>query len=191
MQAPITITDVRLAAMAAERMTPAMAQSGVGWYELTLSVRNTADEPVYLMVDIRRIRYDGARRVLQVQLSEHEPLAALPGSRPPLPPQYRAIGAGATATIVHPLSSPITFLESPGPIPTLTIAARARNLIRLAEDVDAIECTVAYETAPPPPVRNLAAREVARQVRGRGTTVTGVWTAPARNPPPPAASSQD
>jgi len=187
----IEITDVRLGEMAPDRMTPAMAQSGVGWYVLTISLRNRSDEPVYLMADIRRIRYDDARRVLEVQLSEHEPLGASAGVRPPLPPRYRVVGAGEMATIVHPLSSPITFLESPAAIPTLTTAARARHVVRLPEDVDAVECTLAYETAPPSAAVNLAASEVSSQWRGCGTTVTGVWTAPARRPPTKTSQSQN
>lgn len=112
---------------------------------LTISLHNRSDEPVYLMADIRRIRYDDARRVLGVQLSEHEPLGTSADVRPPLPPRYRVVGAGEMATIVHPLSSPITFLESPTAISTLTTAARARHVVRLPEDVEAIACTLAYE----------------------------------------------
>ena len=171
----IEITDVRLTEMEANQMTPVMAQSGVSWYVLTLTLRNQSDEPIHLMSDIRRIRYDGGRRVLVVQLSEHEAPDESPVVSLPMPPRYRAVGAGEETTIVHPLSSPITFLE-----PSAAGARRPRY-VRLAEDVDSIECTVAYEAELPAPVIDLTARKVQDQWRGRGNTVTASWrTSPLR-----------
>jgi len=171
MQESIEITDVRLTEMAVDQMTPVMAQSGVSWYRLTLTVRNRSHEPIHLMWDIRRIRYDAGRRVLVVQLSEHDAPNESPMVGLPMPPRYRVIGAREEATIVHPLSSPITFLE------TSADGARRPRYVRLAEDVNSIECTVAYETEPPPPVIDLTARKVPDQWRGRGTTVTASWKA--------------
>ena len=180
MREAVDILEVHLAAMPPADLTPAMAHSNVAWYVLTISLRNGSAGPVYLISDIRRIRYDAARRVLEVQLSEHEPLAQGPGVRPPLPPQYRCLGAGEVVTIAHPLSSPITFLDSPAAFPTAAAAARAWRTVRIPDELAEIECTVAYETAPPSPPDNLAGSEMSRKASGRATTVTGVWRAPAR-----------
>ncbi len=162
----IQITDVRLTEMPADQMTPAMSHSGVSWYRLALTVQNASDEPIHLISDIRRIRYDAASRVLHVQLSEHDAPEESPVIGPPMPPRYTMIGARDEATIVHPLSSPITFLQ------TSPVGLRSPTYVRLAEDVDSIECAVTYETEPPPPVVDLAALRVPDREPRPGTTLT-------------------
>jgi hypothetical protein len=163
---PIEITDIRLARMEPDQMTPLMAQSGVSWYLLTLKLRNRSNEPIHVISDIRRIKFDEGRRVLIVQLSEHEAPSDTPVATPPLPPQFRLISPGEETTVVHPLSSPITFLE------ISSDGTRQPRNVRLTEDVDTIECTIAYETDPPAPVVDLTASKIPNRWRGRGTIVT-------------------
>ncbi|MGB7926384.1 MAG: hypothetical protein WCF57_24295 [Pyrinomonadaceae bacterium] len=170
MSESIEIRDIRLTDMASEQMTPVMAQSGVSWYNLTITVKNMSDvTPIHVMSDIRRIHYDASRRVLLVQLSEHD----MPDARRvvglPMPPRYRVIEPCEEVTLTHPLSSPITFLEE------LPDGARRPYFVRIAEDVDTIECTVAYDTEPPAPAVDLTSTKVPEQWRGRGATVTASW----------------
>lgn len=167
----IEITDIRLVEMSADEMTRVMAQSGVSWYRLTLTVRNRSNEPIHLMSDIRRIRYDAGRRVLVMHLSENDAPNENPVVGLPMPPRYRVLGAREETTIVHPLSSPIAFLE------ISSDGARRPRYVRLTEDVDSVECTVAYETVPPVPVIHLTARTAPDHWRGSGTTVTASWKA--------------
>lgn len=173
----IDITDVRLTEMAAEQMTPVMAQSGVSWYQLTLVVQNRSDEPVHVVTDIRRIRYEADRRLLVVQLAGPEVSTGSPVVGVPMPPRYRELGARERATIVHPLSSPITFLEMTAD------GTRHPRDVRLAEDVDSIECTLGYETEPPAPVTDLTAWRTPEPRRGRGNTVTASWQSLRRGKP--------
>ena len=165
----IEIRDIRLTDMASDQMTSGMAQSGARWYNLTLTVKNTSDDtPIYVMSDIRRIHYDASRRVLLVQLSEHDVPDASHFVGLPTRPRYRLIEPREEVTLTHPLSSPITFLEeSPH-------GARRPYFVRIAEDVDTIECTVAYDTEPPRPAVDLASTKAPEEGRRSGTTVTAV-----------------
>jgi len=169
---PIEVTDVRLAEMPVGKMTPVMAQSGVNWYQLTMSLRNRSETPLHIMTDIRRIRYDAARRALVVQLSEHDMPSESPILGMPAPPRYKEIKTGEEATILHTLSSPITFLE------TNPDGARRSREVRIPEDVDSVECTVAYETELPRLELNLASRTPRERWQESRTTVTASWKSP-------------
>lgn len=169
----IEIRDIRLTDMASDQMTPGMAQTGASWYNLTLTVKNMSDvTPIHVMSDIRRIHYDAGRRVLLIQLSERN----VPDMRRimglPMPPRYRVIEPREEVTLTHPLSSPITFLDES------SHGARRPYFVRIPEDVDTIECTVAYDTELPEPAVDLTSMEVPEQWRGRGATVTASWKPP-------------
>jgi hypothetical protein len=172
MPEPVEVTDVRMVEMPSDRMTPAMAHSGVSWYLLTITLRNRSEAPLHIIGDIRRIRYDAGQRALVVQLSEQQPPSQNPALGMPAPPRYQEIRAGEETSIVHPISSPITFLE------TNPDGTRRSREVRLPEDVDSVECTIAYETEQPSVEINLAARMPRERWRESKTTVTASRRSP-------------
>jgi hypothetical protein len=178
MPEPIQIASVRLVEMPADQMTRVMAQSGVSWYLLTVTLHNPSDAPVYVMADIRRITYQRERRTLDVRWSEEAPPAERRVLGRPRPPRHLAIPAGAETRLTHPLSSPLTFVD------TGAENARQSTYVRITEDVDTIECTIAYQTQPPEPVPDLTALAGRARAHAPSASVMGSWKNTAA---PPAA----
>lgn len=178
----IQISSVHVTQMVAGQMTPVMAQSGVSWYQVSLTVRNRSDHPIHVMTNLRGIRYDANRRVLILELCEEEKPSERPlVGRPPPPARYRAIGPNEEATITHPLSSPITFLDaSPD-------GTRRTTYVRLGEDVDAIECTMTYERQPPQDAVDLTAARGKVQAPRQGTMLSALWKQPSKPQDPTSA----
>lgn len=170
MPTAIEIADVHLTEMTADEMTPLMAQSGVSWYRLAIPVRNRSAAPVHVISDIRRYRRDAGRRTLVLELSESP--ASEPSIRRRVPPRYLTIEAGGQVTLVHPLSSPITFLS------IADDGSRQSTYVRIPEDVDSIECVVSYDTEPPPPAADITAAPTSMLPRKQQRTVTGSWKGP-------------
>jgi hypothetical protein len=161
----IEIKQLRLEQLAANQINAAMARSTVAWYQFTAAVKNVSATPQYVLTEIHRLAYDSKRRTLQVQFSEQD----LPAERAvvdvPPPAQYRAIAPGEEVQLGSWLSSPITFMQMTGKGPQT-------SFVRIPEDVDAIECTVAYDSEPPLQTFNLAALEPLRDTRDWGATIS-------------------
>ena len=153
MRGPLIITDIRLPQMDAEQMTPAMRRSEVRWHVLTVRVRNPSDvTPLNVIAEVHRIHYDASRRALLLHFNQRDLAADRPSVCLPWPPSYTVVGPGEEATLSYPISSPIAFIEqSPE-------GERQQYSVRLDEDVDTIECTVAYAPDPPPPAVDLTSR---------------------------------
>ena len=83
----------------------------------------------------------------------------------PVPPRYTAVGPREETTLASRLSSPITFLA------TSPEGGSRPSRVRIAEDIDTIECVVAYNAHPPPTHLNLTAREAPNPWEGWATTV--------------------
>jgi hypothetical protein len=164
----LEIERVGLPEVDRERMSSVMRRSGVRWYSLTVSVKNTSEETtLYAISDVRRIHYDASRRALLLHFSEHETPAELQTVGIPLPPRYIAVRPGEAAVLTYQLSSPITFVEQPAS------GEATMSHVAIPDDVDTIECTVAYGTSPPAQRFNLTSREEAPRAQWRnwGTTV--------------------
>jgi hypothetical protein len=170
----IVIRDIHLPEMDPDQMTRIMpqsrAQSRVRWYDLTVTVKNVSDVvPLYVISGVRWVRYDASRRVLFVQFSEHDVPTARRVVGLPSPPPYTVIDPGEEATLTFRLSSPLPFLEeSPE-------GERRPYFVRVPEDVDTIECAVAYGTDPPAPAGDLTSRVVRTHWGDWGTTVQASW----------------
>jgi hypothetical protein len=139
----IEISHIAVSSLAPAEITPTMARSEVEWYTLEVSVENTSATPLYAISEIRHIHYDAGKRLLIVELSEPD----APESRAvvdlPTPPSYSVVEPGERATLASRLSSPITWVEeSPE-------GQRRPVHVRFGEDVDAVECIVAYNAEPP------------------------------------------
>jgi hypothetical protein len=166
----IVIRAIRLPEKDPDQMTRIMRQSRVRWHDLTVTVKNVSDAmPLYVISEIRQIRYDAIRRVLFVRFSEHDVPTARHTLDLPTPPQYTLIGPGEEATLTFGLSSPIAFLEhSPE-------GELQQHFVRIPEDVDRIECAVAYGTDPPASAVDLTSREPRKDWREWGTAVQASW----------------
>jgi hypothetical protein len=157
----LEITRIAISPLSPDEITPAMAQHELEWFRLEVSVQNMSDTPLYVISQIRRIRYDAEQRRLRLEFSDDGPTFthdASPERRalsPPLPPQYTVVEPGANVTLTNRLTSPIHRIEK-----SLEGANHVLQ-IRLEEDVETIECFVAYSVDPPPPI-NLTATEPRR-----------------------------
>ncbi|MFD8006989.1 hypothetical protein [Streptomyces mirabilis] len=161
-----------------EQMTPAMRRSNVRWHTLTISVSNpSATTPFYVIAEPRRIRYDENQRALIIQFSEHDaPPPSTPGPLGvPLPPKHIVVRPGEQSWLTYRLSSPITFLEQTAE------GGERQRLVRIPEDVDRIEFTVAYDTDAPPQEIDLTTRGGSGGWENWGKTARQSCVPPRRN----------
>ena len=163
MQDALEIQDIRLRQLGADAITPAMATGADAWYELTVTTYNAAAESLWALSDVRRVDYDAGARALTVEFSErHVPAAA--HRRRQLPANFVEVKAGERTALTHRMSSPLIFTDAAGPRAT-------PRFVRLPADVDVIRCAVAFDTAPPRQVTNLASHEISEDVRQWGRVV--------------------
>jgi hypothetical protein len=168
----IIIRDIRLPKLDSDRMTPVMRRSGHIWHVLTVTVENVSGvTPFYVMSDIRLIRFDASRRALLLQFSEHDVPVSRRSLKRPVPPRCTVVGPGEKATLTYRLSSPITFLAE------AANCERKSYQIRIDEDVDTVECTVAYGTEPLDRAVDLTSRTVRDHWGAWGTNVQASWRA--------------
>jgi hypothetical protein len=175
MTGSLIIEQIVLRKAKPERLKSAIQRQDIRWYDLTVQVKNTSGEAtLYVISDIRRIQYDAGRRVLSVNFGEHDTPALSVGDRHAFPPKFVAVRAGETALLSSRLSSPVTFFEQ-----TTETGLKLKH-VSISDDVDLIECLVAYDTSPPPQSVNLLARN---ELRGRdwGTTARATWTPSGRS----------
>jgi len=148
----IEITDIVLSPLSSEEITPTMARLPFDWYTLDVSVTNRSETTLYVISEIRNLRYEAERRLLVLELSEREP----PESRrlrPVRPSSWVVVEPSERATLTNRLSSPLTWIEE-------TPAGERRPLhVSLTEDVDMIECVAGYSADEPPPAFDLTATE--------------------------------
>jgi hypothetical protein len=171
----LVIEHITLLEVDRERITPPMRRHDVRWHALTVSVKNTSGEPLYVISEIRHIRYDAARRALVLHFAEHDSPPDSVTNRVPFPPRFTIIRPGETGSLTYQLSSPIAFLER-----TVEGETQVKH-VRIPEDVETIECTVAHAIAPPPQAINLVSAEVPTRWADWGTRVTAAWQPPERD----------
>ncbi|HST66348.1 MAG TPA: hypothetical protein VLM05_14280 [Mycobacteriales bacterium] len=156
----LRVTDVRLTPLSPEQVTAAMTDAAPAWYDLTIAVRNDGAAPLFVLASVRRLHYDDSSRRLLVDLSEHE-AGETEDAGMPFAPRLREVAGGDETTISYRLSSPITVVE--------TVGGRLRpRFVRIPEDVDSIDVTVAADTAPPRLQPNLASHEPTGDLRRWG-----------------------
>lgn len=138
------------------REPPGKAPPDVEWYALEVLVKNTSALPMCVISEIRRLRYDAERRLLVVGLTEDDTAETRGVVDLPEPPSYTVIEPGEQRTLTNRLSSPITWVEE-------SFEGLRRPVhVWIEQDVDTIECVVAYNAEPLAP-RNLAAIEAPAQ----------------------------
>jgi hypothetical protein len=169
MPAQIEITDLRMTPVGAQRTKAAEDQQLTpiaAGFDLVVTVRNRSESTTqYVITDVCRMDYDAARRLLSIDFSEHAAPESANSLSLPSSASYTAIEPGREAVISSRVSSKLTFLtESPE-------GRRAASVVRVPEDVDGIECTVAYGTEPPPQRPDLASLEPVPDPRRWGATV--------------------
>lgn len=166
----LVIKDIRLPELDADLMTPVMRRSRHRWHVLTVTVHNASDAtPFCVMSDIRKIRFDASRRALLVQFSEEAAPSTGQSLKRPVPPRCLVVGPGEEATLRFRLSSPITFLRE-------SADGEGRHYeVRIDQDVDTVECTVAYGTDPPARTVDLNALELLDRWKDWGSTVHASW----------------
>jgi hypothetical protein len=161
----IALREVRLSRLDPDRMTAAMRRSGVAWHELTVRVHNpSAATTVHVISDVRRIHLDATRRALVVHFGEQGVTAGIRSRERPAPLRTIAVEPGEEATLRYRLSSPMTFLIQSND------GEQRSHTVRLEDDVDIVECFVAYGVQPPRPI-DLTSHEARRPAREWGSTV--------------------
>lgn len=175
----IIIQDVRVSELDAEKMTAAMHGTGVRWHILSVTVKNASDSTsLYVISVVRSIRYDAIRRALVLQFGEHEVRPPKHSLTRPLPAGYAVVAPKDEVTLTHRLSSRINFIEN-------SLEGPMRQYgVHLPEDVDTLDCRVAYSVSPPAADANLTARGARDAGQNWGTIVEASYqlTSPGHEP---------
>ncbi|HEY5854867.1 MAG TPA: hypothetical protein VIW24_12640 [Aldersonia sp.] len=142
----LTVDDVDLTTLPAQRLTQAMADSGAVFHDLAVTLSNHGAATQFVPTEVTRIRYDPQTRVLQLHSGDDD--TDEDALCPPHPTTHTAIRPGTQTRLDYRLVSPITYSTADGEMHT----------VRIDVDVDAVDCTVAYGDEEPPEFVNLTAR---------------------------------